>query len=335
MLHLIILIGGILLLVKGSDFFVETSSRIAKKLGVSELFIGLTLVAIGTSIPEFATSIIASINNHSDIIIGNIIGTNVANITLIIGLTALISGISTTKNMLNRDGYIMVFAALILLILLILGEITFFTGIVLLSLYFAYLLFLLKIKSKPEIKGYHFKQFINYYIKMDFLTTMSIWPKKAKPIPKKGMLKESFILLMSITAIIIGARLLVNEAVYFAELWGLSKNLIGISIVAIGTSLPELSVTLTAARKGLGSMVLGNIMGSNIANVFLVLGTAAIINPISITAISPIIEAMILLGISFLLLIFIKSEWKIHRYEGIVFILLYISFLLMVIFSTF
>jgi len=348
LLHILVLIGSIIILVKGSDLFVEASARIAKKLGVSELVIGLTLVAIGTTIPELATNIVASMKNDSGLIIGNIIGTNIANITLIIGITAIFALIKTTKRMLDRDGYIMVFAAFIFFIFIFIGKINVIGGIFLLSLYLAFILFLYKIKSDPEIESYRFKEFLNYYMKMDYLITIResiihhIIKNREKRLTKnekkvyyafqEGLIKNSIFMVVGLIGIIFGAKFLIEEAIWLAEFFKIATQTIGLSIVAIGTSLPELSVSFSAARKGFGSMVIGNIIGSNIANVFLVLGISSLITPIIMPA-GLLIQGMIMLLISALLLLFIKSHWEITKSEGYIFIFIYVAFIMMIIFS--
>ena len=159
---------GLILLVKGSDFLVKSAATLAKKLGVSEFIIGVTLVSLGTSIPELALAIIASIKQQSGLIIGNIVGANIANIGLITGVAATIAIIKTKKEMLKRDGYIMLFAAIIFYIFILNGLISRIEAILLLLLYSAYILFLYEVESKFKAK-YHFKEFIDYFFKLKYL----------------------------------------------------------------------------------------------------------------------------------------------------------------------
>lgn len=337
---IIVLIVGLVLLVKGSDFFVKAAAAIATKLGVSEFVIGLTLVAVGTSIPELASSVAASLQQQSDIVIGNIVGSNIANIGLIIGLAAAIVVIKTRAEMLRRDGYIMLFAALVLYLFIINGVISRVEAVIFLLLYLAYVLFLFK--EKPKFKGeYGFKEFLTYFFKFGYVKTMiqsvSNHNKRRNnerapgKLPsrefKAGLKKEFVIIVLSGGAVIVGANYLVVEAVFMAEFFQISKTLIGISLVAVGTSLPELSVSLSAARQGYGDIAIANIIGSNIANIFLILGVSALVFPTAIAKLTLLYIAPFMIVMTVLLLIFMKTNWELSRREGVTFLILYTLFM--------
>lgn len=335
--HLFWLIIGLILLVKGSDFFVEASSRIAKRFGVSQFVIGLTLVAIGTSIPELASSITASINNLNDLVIGNVVGSNIANIGLIVGVAGVFSVIKAKKHMLKLDGQIMIFMSFLAFLLIVNGFLSRIEGFLLIILYFSYLIFLLR--SKRDLEKMHFVQFLEFFLKMDYIVTLkdkiknNIGNFQIKGRNKKTgtkTAKDFIIIVSSIVAIVYGARYLVNEAVWFANFFNLSQVIIGLSVIAIGTSLPELGVSISAARKGYGDMVLGNIMGSNVANIMMVLGISAFINPISIPTFVILYTAPFMLAMSILLLVFIRSHWQIRRTEALILVTLYILFLIFI-----
>ena len=338
----VVLVLGLVLLVKGSDFFVKAAAAIATKLGVSEFVIGLTLVAIGTSIPELASSVAASLQQQSDIVMGNIVGSNIANIGLILGVAASLAVIKTREEMLKRDGYLMLFAALVLYIFIINGEISRIEAVLFLLLYVAYILFLLK--EKPQFKGaYGFKEFLSYFFKFEYVKTVldavsnhrqgrnndknasgvTAQSKEAKT----GFLKDIAVLILGGAAVIVGAHYLVTEAVFFADYFLISKMLIGITIVAIGTSLPELSVSVSAARQGYGDIAVANVIGSNIANIFLILGVSASVFPIAVTHGTLVIIAPFMILMSVLLLIFIKTRWELSRREGLALLVLYGAFM--------
>jgi len=341
-IHVFLLVVGLILLIKGADFFVESASRIAKKLGVSEFIIGLTLVAIGTSIPEISASVIAALNGNSGIVTGNVVGSNIANIGLILGLTAAFTAINIKKTMLKRDGYIMLSTGLLFYILAINGVIGREESILFLFIYVAYSAFL--IQSSQAKETYHFEEFLDYFMSFKYLLTIrnlavNRFKKKDKKTMtqkerkeyytfKEGLIKNFLIFIISATAIVFGARYLVSESIWFAGEFGVQENIIAISIIALGTSLPELSVTLRAAKKGIGDIVVGNVLGSNIANTLLVVGIAGLVHPIEISKLTLFYTIPFMLFFSMLILLFMRRSWKISKKEGKVLLLLYIGFIL-------
>jgi cation:H+ antiporter len=326
--NLLLFVLGLLLLVKGSDYFVNSAANIAKKLGISEFIIGLTLVSIGTSIPELASSVIASIKQHSGIIVGNVVGSNIANVGLIVGLGATIAVIKTHEDMLKRDGYIMLLASFLFYLFVLNKSVSRTEAAIFLLLYIVYLLFLFESKSKFKGK-YHFKEFVGYLFKFRYVKTIRVaFSRKDRSYTGlQHISKDFFIILLSLIAIIIGANFLVEEAIFFATLFGISETVIAISLIALGTSLPELAVTLSAVRKGFGDIVVGNIIGSNIANLFLIVGVSGLINPIVVLQSTINFAVPFMVFIAVLLLVFIRSAWKIRRFEGITFLVLYALFI--------
>ncbi len=352
LINVVLLVLGLVLLAKGSDFFVKSAASVAQKLGVSEFVIGLTLVALGTSIPELASSVIAALEQQSGIVIGNVVGSNIANIGLIVGLGALIARIKTKQEMLKRDGYIMLFAALLFYVFIINGTVSRSEALIFLLLYIAYTVFLFEGKTKLEGK-YEFKEFIRYFLGFKYIVTIRsiIIPRlknknknkkkmnnkpeeiKAKELSKPDISRDFLVLIISGFAIVVGASYLVNEAIFFADFFDIPKTVIGISIVALGTSLPELGVTISAARQGYGNIAVGNVIGSNIANIFLVVGVSAMIFPLSVIKPTIFYLAPFMIFMSILLLIFIRSNWEISRIKGIVFLTLYALFLAVLFFN--
>ncbi len=334
-------IMGLALLVLGSEFFVKSAVSISKKLNISQFIIGLTLVALGTSIPELASAIMASIKQQSGLVIGNIVGANIANIGLITGIAAVIVMIKTNEEMLKRDGYIMLFVTLILYIFILNGLLSRIEAIILLLLYFAYILFLFEANNT---KGkYHFKEFLNYFFRFRYLITIrsrlisgvKVGNKNVKitqvqgikELFREGLVKDFLIVIVSCLAIVLGARYFVDGAIFFAELLNMPETIVGISIMSLGTTLPELGVTVSAARKGFGNIALGNIIGSNITNILLILGVSAFIHPLTIINFTLVYAAPFMIFMSILLLFFIRDSRGLRNIEGTIFLVLYTFFL--------
>jgi cation:H+ antiporter len=384
-IELLVLIVSLILLVRGSDIFVKSAAIIAKRLGVSEFFIGLTLIALGTSMPELVSAIFASVNRESALVMGNVIGANIANIGLILGLATMIAVIKTKKHMLERDGYFLLFAVIVLLGVTIDGSISRVDGIFFIILYVSYLLFIYE--SSQKYKGrYHFTEFIPYFYKFEYLRTIknsikssyknlqegkkallqrngkrALLQKKSKAsvvrskthsiharrgsgqgagkshinwLLSSAILKNGVRMLFGLIAVMVGANYLIQMAVYFATYFNMSKTIIGV-ILAIGTTMPELSVALSASKRALGNVIMGNVIGSCITNTFLILGVAAIIFPLEVSGISKMFTIPFLLMMVTLLLLFLKTGWRVRKLEGVAFFVLYILFLLFMVFELF
>ncbi|MEL7662949.1 MAG: calcium/sodium antiporter [Methanosarcina mazei] len=386
LIDILILVGGLLLLVKGADLFVTSSSWIAKRFGVSEFIIGLTLVSIGTSVPELASSLTASFEQASGIVIGNVLGSNIANIGLIVSTAALLSNVKTEELMLRRDGYIMLFSVFLFLLFVVDFRISRFEAFIFLLLYFVYILFLLD-KVKKHDEDIYFKDFITYFITFEYISDLKTLFKtgvrektdensinvaikegyevtegKDEKRGKKGedilsenktlsgikdgheaeivyeteslsessFLKEFTKLIASGIAIIIGAKYFIDKSIFFALLLEVPETIIGISLVAVGTSLPELMVTVSAARNGYASIALGNVIGSNITNTLLILGCTGLVQPLMVTGTAVYYITPFMLVFSLLLLLFIRTGWRIKRHEGLILFLLYSGFMVFI-----
>ena len=252
-LQVIILLAGFLFLVKGADWFVEGAASIAKKLGIPQLIIGLTIVAMGTSMPEAAVSITAAMNKNAGITIGNVVGSNILNIFIILGITAVITNVAIQKSTLLYEIPFMTVITIILLIFGITGsEVTFIEGVIFWILFLIYLgyLFVMAKKGNDQEEA----------------------EAKDNPVWK-------CMLLMVIGGILVvkGSDFAVSGATEIARYFGMSERFIGLTIVALGTSLPELVTSVTAARRGNTGIAIGNIVGSNIFNILFVIGTTALI----------------------------------------------------------
>ena len=252
-LQVIILLAGFLFLVKGADWFVEGAASIAKKLGIPQLIIGLTIVAMGTSMPEAAVSITAAINKNAGITIGNVVGSNILNILIILGITAVITNVAIQKSTFLYEIPFMTVITIVLLIFGITGsEVTFIEGVVFWILFLIYLgyLFVMAKKGNDQEEA----------------------EAKDNPVWK-------CMILMVIGGILVvkGSDFAVSGATEIARYFGMSERFIGLTIVALGTSLPELVTSVTAARRGNTGIAIGNIVGSNIFNILFVIGTTALI----------------------------------------------------------
>lgn len=305
------LIVGFFFLVKGADLFVDGSSSIAKRFGIPSVIIGLTIVAIGTSAPEIAVSITAAIEGRNEIAVGNILGSNIFNLLVVAGLCAAIKPINVNIDILKRDLPFSILAAVALLIMgldtvIFKTEASFIShidGFILLILMCIFLF--LTIRSARENRVVESKQPFDM------------------PTPPIG--KALISLGIGLVAIIIGGNFVVDSASAIAASFGISQTLIGLTIVAIGTSLPELVTSFVAARKGESDIAIGNVVGSNIFNIFLVLGISGVITPIPFTMFS-VIDVTFLIAISLMVYAFSISSKKINRPEGILMILLYIGY---------
>ncbi|AYK14061.1 MAG: calcium/sodium antiporter [Methanosarcina flavescens] len=376
-INILVFLGGLVLLVRGADLFVLTSSLIARRFGVSEFVIGLTLVSVGTSVPELASSLAASFQQASGIVMGNILGSNIANIGLIAGMAALLTNIRTEEVMLRRDGYIMLFSSFLLFLFMLDFKISRLEALIFILLYLIYLLFLFE-KVKKHEGDIYFKDFMIYIIKFEYIFDLisrinlqarryreekqgagkkterkngtekrAITESETESVTEEyedvdidvteehlqetSLLAEFFKLIASLAAIIIGANYFVEEAIFFAMLFDVPETIIGISLVAVGTSIPELMVTVSAARSDYGGIALGNVIGSNIANILLILGCSGLVHPIMTTDIGTFYIAPFMLIISTLFLLFIRTGWKVKRLEGVVMLLLYFGFMIMII----
>lgn len=263
-INVLMLIAGLVLLVKGADWFVDGSSGIAQKLGIPELVIGLTIVAMGTSLPEAAVSIAAALKGTAGIAVGNVVGSNIINVLIILGVTALITRVAIQKSTLMIELPFMLVITVVLLITGMSGNVinrwegVLFWGLFL--VYLGYLFLLAKRGSSAET---------------EISAAEETVPQPGK---KRGSIYK-YIILIVVGGIMVvaGSNIAVDGAVGIARAFGLSERFIGLTIVALGTSLPELMTSVTAARKGNAGIAIGNIVGSNIFNILFVLGTTALI----------------------------------------------------------
>lgn len=310
-LQILFLIAGLALILMGANWLVDGSSSIARKTGMSEFIIGLTIVGIGTSAPEMVVSFISAFQGKSEMALGNVIGSNIFNILMILGITTLISPISMTKENRIKDipMNILVTGALLLIWLLhsVLGvgenQISRFEGALMLAAFAAYLWMMFRSGSSSEEATEEETK--------TFTTGMSV-----------------LLILLGLACLIGGGKLFVMSATYIAQALNLSEKLIAITIMSAGTSLPELATCIVAARKGRNQMALGNVLGSNIANILLIVGGAAMISPLSLHAISIVdLSVVMLAGLVLLASAYTLKKDHIDRTEGVIFILIEILYM--------
>lgn len=299
-LDIILFIISIPIIIKSSDIFTEGASKLAKMLGVTDFIIGITVVALGTSLPELASDTYASYIDHGQIAAGDIIGSNITNIALILGLTCIIKPLAIKHTEIYSGKIHLLILTLASAFILAAGGIGRIGGAAFIISYILYL-----------------RHSINTYREMGVET-----------IGKDGLIKNIFEVLIGLTGILIGARILVNSIIGLSMTFGVSEYLIALLLMSIGTSLPELFVSVSAARKGYMTMALGNIIGSNVANILWILGAAAVIRPIIIAPELILIQLLFMLLLSVLLIIFKKSGYVIDRREGVVFLGVYVVFVL-------
>jgi cation:H+ antiporter len=336
---------GLFLLIKGADIFVKSAASIAKKMGVSELIIGLTLVAVGTSIPELASALTSSLEGQNDLLTGNIVGSNISNIGLIMGLAAVASRVKVSPQVVSRDGYVLLFASIMFYVSMLNRQITSREGVLFLVLYACYLLFLFKGNSRAD-GTYRFREFLRYFFGFKYLMTIkdglgngllkvvngtkSVSELKVRRLFQEALLKDLLLIVIGVAAVILGAKYFIEGAVYLAEAFSLPKTLVGV-LLAVGTTMPELGVSYIAARKGYGDIAVGNIIGSNITNILLILGVCSTISPIIISSLVAEYTAPYLLFITIIFLIFLMTRKEIRRKEGVVLFSLYLVFILFLV----
>lgn len=312
LLNVLFLILGFAALIKGADFFVDGSSSLARTFRIPSVIIGLTIVAMGTSAPELAVSTSAAIKGANEIALSNVVGSNIFNLLAVLGVCALIRPISIDKAILKRDFPLSIIASAVVFIAVSVGifgginfqstkmldnvgEISRPFAIVLLILFVGYLVFLVISAMKNKAAD-------------DSAQAIPIW-------------KSLLLICIGLACIIIGGQVVVNNAKDLAAAFGMSETLIGLTIVAVGTSLPELVTSIVASKKGENGLAVGNVVGSNLFNILLILGVSGAIHPIAVNLAS-VIDLGILILVSIITLVFSLTK-KISRIEGAVMLLMY------------
>ncbi|MCM1023628.1 MAG: calcium/sodium antiporter [Prevotella sp.] len=307
-----LLIAGFVLLVKGADFFVDGSSSIAKLLKIPSIVIGLTIVAFGTSAPEAAVSIIAGVNGSNGIAVGNVIGSNMFNLLMVLGISAAIKPVQIKDQIIKKDYPFMLIATVLLWVTscdVLLGGgsenvISRSDAIVLLVFMgiFLYSVISSALRSRRKNAG------------------------GEDNIPAYGVGKSLLFTVGGLAGIVIGGQFVVDSASDIAIRFGMSETLVGLTIVAVGTSLPELVTSIVAAKKGESDIAIGNVVGSNVFNILFVLAASAAITPMSISGQS-LVDLVILTAITVLTYVFCVTQKKINRPEGVILVLMYVAYM--------
>ncbi len=314
-LMVLLLIAGFAALIKGADFFVDGSAALARNLKVPSLIIGLTIVAMGTSAPELAVSTSAALSGSNEIAISNVVGSNLFNLLVVLGACAIVCPVPVDKIVLKRDFPLSIIVTILVFVVTgagvifngkifglsmdaEAGKVYRWLGIVLLVIFAAYIVYLI-IDAKRH-------------------------PEPETDEPRKPYWKCILLILGGLILIVGGGKAVVESAKYIAAAAGMTETLIGLTVVALGTSLPELVTSVVAARKGETGLAVGNVVGSNIFNLLLILGVSSSIHPVSVNVAS-VFDMCILIGVSIIVYIFSFTKKKIVRFEGIIMILVYVA----------
>lgn len=313
---ILLLLAGFIFLIKGADFFVDGSASVARMLRVPGVIIGLTIVAMGTSAPELAVSVSAGLSGSNEIAVSNVVGSNIFNLLMVLGICAILKPLPVDPDIKKRDFPISLVATA--LVGLLAGNLIFsgqagdfhdamapagrlfrWNGLVLVILFVLYLLYTIHVAKKNRTEA-----------------------SEEEPMP---VWKSILFILGGIVGIVVGGQLVVNSAKSLALAWGMSETLVGLTIVAIGTSLPELVTSVVASKKGQNGMAIGNVVGSNIFNLLLILGVSSSLHPIAITMAS-FVDLVMLLAVSLISYCFVCTGKKVNRIEGAVMAAMYIAY---------
>lgn len=301
-LQIVFLALGFFLLVKGADWFVDGASGLARKLGIPQLVIGLTIVAMGTSLPEAAVSISAALRGNAEITIGNIVGSNILNILIILGVTALIATLKVADSTVRYEIPFMIVVTFVLLWLGYTGgQVTWLEGVILWVLFLLYLRYLYMMAKKGK--------------------------EEEREVEQLSTAKIIGLILAGVVMIVAGSNFAVEGASNLAKALGISQRFIGLTIVALGTSLPELVTSVSAARKHNADIAIGNIVGSNIFNILFIVGTTALITPVTFAS-GFVVDTLIAAAVGILLFVCVARTKKLRKKAGIVMLLAYILYFL-------
>lgn len=308
LLNIFFLIVGLVLLTAGAEGLVRGSASLAIRVGIAPLIIGLTIVAFGTSTPELVVSLVASFNNQGDIAVGNVVGSNIFNVGIILGLTALICPVKVSLQIIKQDGPIMIAVSILSLILITKGIVSRLMGITLLTTlvaYIGYIVLMAKRGASSEIE----QQF-----------------QDGVPPRKKSLYRDLMFIGGGLLLLVVGSRLLVESATVIARLVGISEAVIGLTIIAAGTSMPELATSIVAAIRRQPDIAVGNVVGSNIFNILGILGVASIVKPLSARGITDF-DLWVMVAFAIALLPLLYTKLKLQRWEGVLLFSGYIAYL--------
>jgi cation:H+ antiporter len=308
------LAAGLVLLFAGGELLVRGAVGVARRLGVSELMIGLTLVGFGTSTPELVASLDAALLGAPAIALGNVVGSNIANVLLILGLGALLTPMRTQREAFLRDGPVLIGVSALLAAACLLGTIGRPLGALLLMLLLAYTWYVYRTERTASAAG-----------------AVHVAEAEAIGRTQRALGIALATALGGLLGVLLGASLLVEAAITLARLWGVSEAVIGLTIVAVGTSLPELATTIVAAWRRQADVAFGNVVGSNIFNVLGILGVTALVQPLPVPPEIARFDVWVMLGVTLFLVGFAVTGWRVSRVEGAAFLLAYAAYVLVVL----
>ncbi|TFG07622.1 calcium/sodium antiporter [Candidatus Thorarchaeota archaeon] len=359
LLNLGLFAGGLAILVYGSEHLIQAATRLAKTFGVSDLLIGLTIVAIGTSLPEIVSSLTALAAGKADLAFANVAGSSLTNLTLVVGLSALAAPLATNHIVLDRDTKIMTLSFILLAIMvfdpLTPGIITWWEGGILLVLMIAYLSFLHWGREECDT-CYQFSIFVDFFIRLRFITSL----RGRAPLPRtsraaqggsvvsseresegepsrigRQQASDLVIILIAALGVTVGAQWVVSGAEFISLNFGIAESVIGFTLIALGTSLPELTVSLNSARHGFGRLLIGNVVGSNIINITMGLGFANMFFPAATANLFlAAVLLLLMLGIAPVFYWIIRKDWRVTRREGFVLTFLYFTVLAVLVWAS-
>ncbi len=295
------LIAGIVVVLKSADWLTNGAVGLATKLGVSQIVIGLTIVAIGTSMPEFFVSVVSATKGTPDLAVGNIVGSNIFNVLLIVGVAAIVAPITIQRITVRRDMPIAIFASIMLMVMMLDNTISRLDALILFAAFIAFIWITLR-DSKSDSR------------------------EKESPSETIGTGKSIFFILIGLVGLVVGSNLFVDNASSLAHCWGISDAVIGLTIVAGGTSLPELATSAVAARKGDSGIAIGNVLGSNVFNILMILGLTGVISPMHIQGITYVDMAVMVISMA-LFWLFSFTKLRIERWEGCVLVACFLGYI--------
>ena len=300
-LQVLLLVIGIIVVIKGADWLTSGAVGMAERIGVPQIIIGLTIVAMGTSMPEFFVSLLSAINGTPDLAVGNIVGSNIFNALLIVGCAAMVAPIAIQRTTVKKDIPVAVFASLLLMGMTLDGQISRIDAAILFVIFIVYLWITLRGAKTEEGAGQE---------------------EEKKPMP---VLKAVILVFVGLACLIFGSDVFVDNATAIAHAMGISDAVIGLTIVAGGTSLPELATSVVAAKKGNSGIAIGNVLGSNVFNILMILGITGLITPMTISGITVVDLSMMVISM-ILLWLFSFTKYRIERWEGVLLAAIFIGY---------
>lgn len=307
MVTYILFFAGFIALIKGADLLVDGASSLANRLGISALVIGLTVVAFGTSAPELAVNILASLSNSTDIAIGNILGSNIFNILLILGVSAIFYPLAVQKGTVWKEIPFALLAVVVLGFLVADFEVSRNDGLVLIFFFAAFIIYIYRLTRREK-------------------STNTILADSKNGV-SQSLVKSWTMVIIGMVGLVVGGKWIVDGAVAFAAGFGVSEALIGLTIVAIGTSLPEMATSIVAAYKKNVDIAVGNIVGSNIFNIFWILGVSSIIQPLPFSSgLTTDLKVTFVVTLALFLALFVGKKYILERWQGVAFVILYIFY---------